>query len=91
MENGPCRTIRVAEGRIASWDAADLLAGELSYATVAGRLVHVATRHRGATSRAEFADAGNGWLVPVRMRFERVFGADWGPETVELKSVVVTP
>lgn len=29
------------------------------------------------------------WVLPVELRFERVFGDDWGPETVRLRDVAL--
>ena len=29
--------------------------------------------------------------MPVRMRFERVFGPDWGPERITVRNPSITP
>jgi hypothetical protein len=38
---------------------------------------------------AKFADLGGGWLLPASLEFRRVFGKDWGPETVTFKELKV--
>jgi hypothetical protein len=54
-------------------------------------LVHVGLRHGDAVSLVKVKDLGGGWMVPVHMKFEKVLGSDWGPETVTLSDVRVLP
>jgi hypothetical protein len=43
----------------------------------------------GETIRATWADLGDGWAYPKELVFERVFGPDWGPETIRLTKLAV--
>jgi hypothetical protein len=90
VANGPCTMIRVADGRVAEWDAPELLGGSLEHATVGTASVAVALRRGSSLARARFVDAGGGWLLPATMRFERIFDAGWGPETLTLLDVRTT-
>jgi hypothetical protein len=43
----------------------------------------------GETIRAVWTDLGDGWAYPKELVFERVFGPDWGPETIRLTKLAV--
>lgn len=58
---------------------------------VGAAFVVAEVRSGGETLTARFRDAGHGVLFPTELRFEKVFGADWGPETLKFTNVRVTP
>lgn len=87
VTNGPCATLRIEDRRLVEWDAPALVGGTIGYARVGATWVANALKRGISQVTARFQDAGGGWLVPVEMRFERIFGPDWGPETVTLSEV----
>ena len=48
-------------------------------------------RSGGETLTARWRKVGHGVLFPSELRFEKVFGDDWGPETLRFTNVRVTP
>lgn len=44
-------------------------------------------RTGGEILSARFEDLGQGWLLPTEMRFEKVFGDDWGPEVLRFSKL----
>src|SRR5690606_2768273 len=84
VTNGPCARLRIEGGRVVEWDAPSLLGGTIGYERVGGTWIASSLTRGDARVTARFQAVGEGRLVPVEMRFERVFGPDWGPETVTL-------
>jgi len=90
VTNGPCTVLRIEDRRVVEWDAPSLVGGTIGYTRVGETWVASSLQRGGARVSARFQDAGGGRLVPVEMRFERVFGPDWGPETVTLADLRLT-
>lgn len=91
VTNGPCATIVLRDGRIESLDAPSLLGGRLGFETVGASLVHASLERGPARMTGRLADVGGGWILPVEMRFERIFDAAWGPERILLSEARITP
>ena len=65
------------------------------YSQVEGVNIATEVRTGGETLRARYTKVGEvdgePYLFPTEMRFERVFGDDWGPEVIKLSRVKATP
>lgn len=83
--------VRLEGERVAALRTAFGAEATFRWKEVAGHLVPEARASGGETITVRWKEWRDGWLLPSAVEFEDVFGEDWGPETLELDDVVVTP
>jgi hypothetical protein len=101
IEGGPWREALIEDGLVTACRLTDGRLRRIGYTKVGDDLVatEVETEARPGergerlTARYSVAHAADGtrWLLPTHLRFERVFGDDWGPETIALRRVEGQP
>ncbi len=98
VENGVVARVLTRDGLVRGWEYPDGGTRSFSYQDFDGRqaVTKVVTEYRGRRG-----ERSGGWtetvsiglsrvgehLLPVSLRFEQVFGRDWGPETLKFKGL----
>ncbi len=88
IENGPYFEVVVRDGRIVELVYDGGTRRKIGYTKVGAHVVPTSLRTGRETVTAKF-QAFRGWLIPVEFRFDKVFGEDWGPETLKLTKLKV--
>ncbi|MBK8101598.1 MAG: hypothetical protein IPK26_31335 [Planctomycetes bacterium] len=96
IEHGPVASVAVGDGLVRGWRTAFGLEHRFHYQAVGGRQVvtKVTIEHSGAKSTERwtetvlvgFQPVGE-LLLPASLRFERIYGKDWGPEVITLTNI----
>jgi hypothetical protein len=86
VANGPVEAVVVSEGRIAALVLHGGMRRTFGYARSGDRQAATAIATGEELVRITLAEV-DGHLVPVKLRFERVFGRDWGPETITFRNL----
>lgn len=96
VEHGPVTTVSVGDGLVRGWRTRFGLEHRFHYQPIAGQPVvtKVTIEHTGAKSPERwtetvligFQQVGES-LLPASLRFERIYGKDWGPETINLTNL----
>lgn len=81
--------VRVEDGRVAAIRTRFGAEVEFLWKEVRGALLPIERTSGEETLTIDWREVEDGWLLPARVRFEDVFGEDWGPETLELSKVEV--
>jgi len=90
VSNGPYAAVEVKDGRVHALVYAGGTRRRFSYEKLGDHVVATGVKTGDEVCKARFQLVGDR-LVPVDMHFAHVFGKDWGPESVTLKSVTVKP
>ena len=96
ITNGPVRRVVVKDGRIHRIEGDGTYSSgerwsQFEHKVVDGRSLVTLIRSGAETCSAEFRVLNAEWTLPIRMKFEKVFGDKWGPEELVFEQLKIEP
>lgn len=78
--------VRVIDGRVVAWRTIGGIFTAIEWVDHDGILLPAMIGRTGnGTAQLDWTEVAEGWWFPQRIHLETYFGADWGPETLELE------
>lgn len=91
IDSGPVREVRCEGGAIRSLHMRSGLVRRFTWKELGKQLVPEKIETGEETITARWQEVGKGVLLPVDIEFRRVFGREWGPESLKLTAVRLLP